>query len=156
LGAGGIGLLGEDMHLVSQPGRRHRRHAAELAAAQHADGGSRRQRDQLSGTFLGSHLAAASSTGASATPSVWRARQASGALASLASDSARMDAASSAALMAPALPIASVPTGTPPGICTIDSRESMPFSAWLSTGTPSTGSGVMEAVMPGRWAAPPA
>ena len=28
---------------------------------------------------------------------------------------------------APALPIASVPTGTPPGICTIDSSESMPF-----------------------------
>ena len=37
----------------------------------------------------------------------------------------------------------SVATGTPPGICTIESSESSPFSAWLSTGTPSTGSGVL-------------
>ena len=45
------------------------------------------------------------------------------------------------ALIAPAWPMASVPTGMPAGIWTIDSRLSMPFSAWLSTGTPSTGSG---------------
>ena len=64
--------------------------------------------------------------------------------------------ASSPALVAPALPIASVPTGTPPGICTIDSSESRPCSAALCTGTPSTGSTVCEATMPGRWAAPPA
>ena len=32
----------------------------------------------------------------------------------------------------------------------------MPFSAWLSTGTPSTGSAVIDAAMPGRCAAPPA
>ena len=32
----------------------------------------------------------------------------------------------------------------------------MPFSAWLSIGTPSTGSEVIDAVMPGRCAAPPA
>ena len=36
-------------------------------------------------------------------------------------------------------PIASVPTGTPPGICTIDSSESIPFRAFDSTGTPKTG-----------------
>ena len=59
-------------------------------------------------------------------------------------------------MIAPALPMAIVSTGTPPGICTIDSSESMPFSAWLSTGTPSTGSNVCAATMPGRWAAPPA
>ena len=35
-------------------------------------------------------------------------------------------------------------------------RLSRPFSALLSTGTPSTGSVVMAAVMPGRCAAPPA
>ena len=64
--------------------------------------------------------------------------------------------ASRAALIAPALPMASVATGTPPGICTIDSSESSPCSAWLSTGTPSTGSRVCAATMPGRWAAPPA
>ena len=38
------------------------------------------------------------------------------------------------------VPIASVPTGTPRGICTIDSSESRPLSARLCTGTPSTGS----------------
>ena len=53
-------------------------------------------------------------------------------------------------MIAPALPIASVPTGTPAGIWTIDSRLSMPFSAWLSIGTPSTGSEVIDAVMPGQ------
>ena len=58
--------------------------------------------------------------------------------------------------MAPARPIASVPTGTPPGICTMDNRLSSPCNARLATGTPSTGSGVRAATMPGRCAAPPA
>jgi hypothetical protein len=52
--------------------------------------------------------------------------------------------------------MAKVATGTPPGICTIDKRLSMPLSALVSMGTPSTGSAVIEAVMPGRCAAPPA
>ena len=52
--------------------------------------------------------------------------------------------------------MASVATGTPPGICTIDSSESSPCSAALCTGTPSTGSTVCAATMPGRCAAPPA
>ena len=43
--------------------------------------------------------------------------------------SARMAAASSAALMAPASPMARVPTGMPAGICTIESRLSWPPSA---------------------------
>src|SRR5580692_7528428 len=68
----------------------------------------------------------------------------------------RIAAASSAALMAPALPIASVPTGMPAGICAIESSESSPFNAFDSTGTPSTGSTVFEAVIPGKCAAPPA
>ena len=46
--------------------------------------------------------------------------------------------------------------GMPAGICTIDSSESMPFSVFDCTGTPSTGSEVLAAVMPGRCAAPPA
>ena len=51
---------------------------------------------------------------------------------------------------------ATVATGTPFGIWTIDSRLSRP-SRWASaTGTPMTGSGVTEASMPGRCAAPPA
>lgn len=59
-------------------------------------------------------------------------------------------------MTAPALPMARVPTGMPAGIWTIDSRLSLPLSALLSTGTPKTGRAVMAAVMPGRWAAPPA
>ena len=42
------------------------------------------------------------------------------------------------------------PDGTPAGICTIESSESMPLSAFDSTGTPSTGSAVFAAVMPGQ------
>ena len=56
----------------------------------------------------------------------------------------------------PPSPIASVPTGTPFGICTIDSSESRPDSALLCTGTPSTGTRVLAASIPGRCAAPPA
>ena len=52
--------------------------------------------------------------------------------------------------------MAVVATGTPAGICTIDSSESSPFRARDFTGTPTTGSGVIEATMPGRCAAPPA
>ncbi len=59
-------------------------------------------------------------------------------------------------MTAPARPIASVPTGTPAGICAIESSESSPCSVFDSTGTPSTGSSVFDEVIPGRWAAPPA
>ena len=38
----------------------------------------------------------------------------------------------------------------------MDSSESMPLSAFDCTGTPSTGTAVLAASMPGRWAAPPA
>ncbi len=67
-----------------------------------------------------------------------------------------MAAARSAALIAPARPIASVPTGIPAGICTMERRLSWPDNAFDSTGTPRTGSGVIAAHIPGRWAAPPA
>jgi hypothetical protein len=52
--------------------------------------------------------------------------------------------------------IATVATGTPRGIWTIDRSESMPSSAVVRTGTPITGSVVTAASIPGRWAAPPA
>ncbi len=42
--------------------------------------------------------------------------------------------ANSAAFVAPALPMASVATGTPPGICTIESSESSPLSVLDSHG----------------------
>ena len=53
-------------------------------------------------------------------------------------------------------PMATVATGMPLGICTIDSSESKPLKDLLSIGTPITGSEVKAAVTPGRWAAPPA
>ena len=52
---------------------------------------------------------------------------------------ARIAAARKAALMAPALPMARVPTGMPAGICAIDSKESRPFRARDWMGTPRTG-----------------
>ncbi len=50
-----------------------------------------------------------------------------------------MATASSPAFTAPDAPIATVATGTPFGICTMDSSESRPLSATLCTGTPMTG-----------------
>src|SRR2546425_574409 len=63
---------------------------------------------------------------------------------------ARMAAARSAALTAPDLPMASVPTGMPLGICAMERSESSPLRAFDSTGTPRTGRTVFDAVMPGR------
>ena len=73
---------------------------------------------------------------------------------SASSDAARMRTASSPALRA--LPTATVATGTPAGICTIDRSESSPSRCSRGTGTPITGNGVTAASIPGRWAAPPA
>jgi len=69
---------------------------------------------------------------------------------------ARIAIASSAAFLAPGFPIARLPTGIPAGIWAMESNESNPFNALLSTGTPNTGSVVCAATMPGKWAAPPA
>ncbi len=59
-------------------------------------------------------------SGCSATAAVRASRQAARRFASAASLVARIAAASSPALVAPALPMASVPTGTPAGICTME------------------------------------
>src|SRR5207245_3591058 len=61
-----------------------------------------------------------------------------------------MAVAKSAALTAPGLPMASVPTGMPPGICTVDRSESRPLSEGDSMGTPRTGRTVFAAVTPAR------
>src|SRR5690606_10326664 len=129
---------------VGKARRRHRQHAPELAAAENADGRIRGQ---------GRHCAL---SGYRATFSVWLARQESSLCATVASESASMEAAMRAALTAPDRPMASVPTGTPAGICTMERSESWPDSAFDSIGTPSTGNGVSAAVIPGRCAAPPA
>src|SRR5260370_3825730 len=52
---------------------------------------------------------------------------------------ARMAAARRAAFFAPESPIASVPTGMPPGICAADKSESRPRNAFDSICTPRTG-----------------
>src|SRR5205807_10294032 len=101
----------EHVALEAEPCRGERQHAAELSAAEDADCCVVAERARLS------H---ASSFGRSATASVCCLRQASSRVASAVSESASTLAASSAALMAPDLPIASVPTGTPGGICTIE------------------------------------
>ena len=67
-----------------------------------------------------------------------------------------IEAANNAAFIAPSLPIATVPTGIPFGICTIDKRLSRPLSFLLSIGTPMTGILVKEAIIPGKCADPPA
>src|SRR4051812_29512127 len=60
------------------------------------------------------------------------------------------------AFVAPGLPIDTVATGTPGGICTVDSSASSPFNADESIGTPMTGSVVCAATTPPRCAAAPA
>ena len=67
-----------------------------------------------------------------------------------------IDNANIAEFFAPETPIARVPTGIPAGICAIDNKLSIPFKVLLSMGTPNTGNDVSEAIIPGRWAAPPA
>ena len=59
-------------------------------------------------------------------------------------------------VLAMLLSIATLATGMPFGICTIDSNASSPPNGVTLIGTPITGSGVSEAAMPGRCAAPPA
>ena len=57
--------------------------------------------------------------------------------------------------MAPPL-IATVATGIPEGICTIEYRESTPPRSEVFMGMPITGKGNNAAHIPGRWAAFPA
>ena len=52
--------------------------------------------------------------------------------------------------------MATVATGTPGGICTIESSESSPSVDFPKIGTPITGKVVNAAVTPARCAAPPA
>jgi hypothetical protein len=59
------------------------------------------------------------------------------------------------AFAAPDAPMATVATGMPFGICTVDNSESNPESA-LVIGTPITGTTVWAATTPARCAAPPA
>src|SRR5690554_5459108 len=120
-------------------------HAAELSGTEYTD---------VHGSLL--YTPSGRGSGLSSTVCVCSLRKASTAASTLASCRPTICAANRPALVAPALLMASVPTAIPPGICTMESSESSPLSALDSTGTPSTGSAVCEATMPGRWAAPPA
>src|SRR5262245_33225662 len=102
----------EDMALQSETRGGEGQHTAKLAAAQYADDGIGRQR--LFQPYQ------APSFGRSATAAVCLARQSLSRLASAWSLRARMLAARRAALMAPGLPMASVPTGMPGGIWTME------------------------------------
>ena len=134
---------GADVLVRDQPGRaerigiEHRRavahrlrgvdeHAAELAAADDAE--RRARGDVRRGRRVGApgrRFARArrrhfSSALIARAASVWRARYASSRPRSAASPAASMATAKSAALAAPALPIAKVATGMPLGIWTIE------------------------------------
>ena len=60
------------------------------------------------------------------------------------------------AFFAPDFPIATVATGTPPGIWTVERSESRPFKERVSIGMPMTGKTVWAAITPARCAEPPA
>lgn len=117
-----IGLGLQHDGAVVEAGCGHCQHAAELSAADNADG------EVALGQIIGAHRRVscprcrhwALSMGYSATAADWRARHASSRSARSSSPSARTAAARSAALIAPALPMASVPTGMPAGIWTME------------------------------------
>ena len=138
----GVGRKGVDAiaHAAGGDGE----HAAELSAAEDADGGA------------GEDWVPPRVSCPSRTLAVCFSRKGAEFFAQVGPGVGEDRDGERAALVAPALPMASVPTGTPAGIWTMESRESMPLRALLSMGTPSTGRMVWAAVMPGRWAAPPA
>src|SRR5205085_11151007 len=72
------------------------------------------------------------------------------------SEVARIATARRAAFFAPAVPIASVPTGIPPGICAVERSESSPFNSDDGIGTPKTGNQVRPAIAPAKCPAAPA
>src|SRR6185295_6940368 len=109
--------------------RGHRHHPPELTAAEHADRGAGQERRPRHGSLAPGRLGSGSLS--SSTRRVCAARYASSRAATAGSCSATIAAASRPALTAPASPIASVPTGIPFGIWTIESSESSPFSALL-------------------------
>src|SRR5204863_4417264 len=108
-----ISFRTENVDTISHPARGDGEHAAELAAAHQTDGGARQ-------------VAPRHGTRCVSTASVCRFRNASTFFRTFSSVVARMLAASSAAFVAPGVPIASVPTGIPAGICAIESSESIP------------------------------
>ena len=127
----------QHVHAVAQPPGRDGEHPPELPAAENAE--------RAAGRIAG--ITSASPRGPSR---LVRHGYACSFCRSSGREVARIRTAKRPAFFAPASPIASVPTGMPPGICTIESSESSPERALLCTGTPSTGSTVCDATMPGK------
>src|SRR5712692_9306171 len=145
----GFGRRIEKTEMQTERITRESEHVAELSAAEDADGHAR-----LPFFFAGG--GATEGSGLARTRPVCSVRNFREASRMAGYFAPRMAAARSAALTAPDLPMASVPTGTPLGICAMERSESRPLRALDSTGTPRTGRTDFEAVMPGRCAAPPA
>src|SRR4030095_2732908 len=101
-----------------------REHATQLTAAKHTERGSRT--DDLKGRARALRRRLGPGSLSWRTFSVCSARNARSFARRSGRELERIDTARRPALVAPGLPIASVPTGTPPGICTIDSSESSP------------------------------
>src|SRR5947209_7353387 len=140
---GRVGERREGVHAVAHPSRGDGEHAAQLAAAKHTDGRSGQYRAHVGRV-------------ASRTFAVCSSRKRRKLSLSSGRVLARTATARRPAFVAPPGPMASVPTGIPAGIWTIDRSESIPFKALLSTGTPKTGTVVCAATIPARCAAPPA
>src|SRR5262249_17926571 len=121
-----VGIFLEHGHLGAEVEERLREHEAELASAEDADAG----RHFFLGRFFDDSRGFLAGAAGYAT-SFSR---------SFGSSTASMRIANSAALVAPAGPMAKVAVGTPAGICTMLYRLSTPASAFDGTGTPSTGS----------------
>ena len=146
---GGFGRRIEKTKMQAEGIARQGEHVTELSAAENADGHAR-----FPFFFAGGR--AMEGSGLARTRPVCSVRSLRKASRMPGYFAPRMAAARSAALTAPDLPMASVPTGTPLGICAMERSESRPLRAFDSTGTPRTGRTVFDAVIPGRCAAPPA
>src|SRR5690606_28779147 len=120
----------EGRHPITHPPGSDGKHAAKLSAAQHANCGTGEDC---------AHSPDSTGSVALSTDSVCEARNCRNFSRNSGREFETIATASNAALRAPALPIASVATGTPPGIWTMERRESRPLRAALSTGTPKTG-----------------
>ena len=141
---GQVAIGCEDVTLEAEPRGGKREHPPELTAAEDADGGSglenRRRNAHAPDSLCGVCFECVSgSLGFSAIAAVCFCRQASRRWPSAGSLSAKTLAAKSAALMAPALPIASVPTVCRVASARWNKASPCPDRALDSTGTPKTG-----------------
>src|SRR6185437_3279696 len=147
---GRIGI--EHLDTIAERTRCHRHHATQLSATEDADRRTWKnhllRRHQATGSVDGRVFPGGSVW--SSTSCLRLSRQAHRRSRNARSSSARIEIASSAAFAAPGLPMASVPTGTPLGICTMERSESTPASMVAGIGTPSTGRCVLAASIPGR------